>query len=304
MTEQKLNVVFAADNSYVPHLATAVTSLLETNRKLVGRLFVLTDDSASEAFQRFERDIRNRYDLQAEPLRVTPDLLHGLYVSGHVSSATYNRFLLGELIPPEVTNVLYLDCDLLVVGDLTSLAEVSDRNLQEDACPIVWAVARDKPDHLVKFGHSGESYFNAGVLLVNLVKWRAEAVIDSLFSKGRELFAQLHLWDQDVLNLVLESKWEELPGFFNETDLKLASRSTRIIHFVGGSKPWMVGCSHPHEADYEHFRSLTPFWPYRKEGLRRFLVKTFVPRTLQKPRKLARMLQRKLRKGIKAILGR
>ena len=299
-----LDVVFAADVTYIPHLATAVTSLLETNTELVGRLFVLTDDSASEPYRRFERDIQDRYGITAEPLRITPRLLEGLYVSGHVSSATYNRFLLGDLLPPEVSTVLYLDSDLVVTGDLTSLADATKRNLEDEACPIVWAVSRDKPDHLVKFGHSGSAYFNAGVLLVNLVKWRAEAVADSLFSTARELNGQLHLWDQDVLNLVLESRWGELPGVFNETDLKQASSSARIIHFVGGSKPWMVGSSHPHKTDYDRFRSLTPFWPYQREGLGKFLVKTFVPRPLQKPRKLVRRLGRRLRRRLGALIGR
>lgn len=298
-----LSVVFASDEQYVPHLATAVTSLLETNREIIDRIFVITQSSATHAFRRFTQDILARYGVEVEPCPLDPSILEGLFVSGHVSQATYNRFLIGHLIPSEVDYVLYFDSDLIVVGDLSPLL----RTLQVTGLNANWvvsAVARDNPYHLKQFGHSGSKYFNAGVLLVNVIEWRRRLVAENLFETAHNLFGRLHLWDQDVLNLVLEDSWAELPGEFNETALTRRDEDSVVVHFVGGTKPWMWGSNHPYRSEYDRFRSLTPYWPYRKSGLGRYLRKRFVPRGLQKPRKLVKRSVRLLRRKIGRLLGR
>lgn len=60
MAQQQLSVVFSADENYIPHLAAAVTSLLENNLEHVSRVFVLTDAAHTEAFKQFSDDIRSR----------------------------------------------------------------------------------------------------------------------------------------------------------------------------------------------------------------------------------------------------
>lgn len=293
----KLNVVFAADRNYIPHLATAVTSLLENNFELVQRVFVMTDAGGDRRFHNFLRDIENRYGFAPEVAEINGAELQGLYTSGHVSSASYNRFLLGDLLPQEISHALYLDCDLIVAGDLTPLLQLVQR-IEMTASPIVFAAARDSGNHLVPFGHSGLPYFNAGVMLVNLRAWREQQVAKKLFGIARELYGKLHLWDQDVLNLVLESDWEPLPGEFNETQLKERSENARVVHFVGGTKPWMVGGDHPYRPDYDHYRKLTEFWPYLKGGALRHLRKRFIPRPLQKPKRTLRRLGKRVRRSL------
>ena len=298
-----LSVVFASDRGYIPHLATAVTSLLENNRRLVDRVFVITQAAETPEFETFKADIFARYHIAVEPCEADFGEMDGLYVSGHVSLATYNRFLIGNLLPSDVELVLYLDSDLIVVGDLSPLSLGLAGGLSKETV-VVGAVSRDEPDHLIRFGHSGLDYFNAGVLLVNLVEWRKRKVVDQLFSTARELFGELHLWDQDVLNLVLESNWSPLPGSFNETSLTDRQSDARVVHFVGGSKPWMWGSRHPYRKDYDYYRSLTPFWPYRRSGLSAFLRKKLIPRPLQRPSRLLRRFIRRLRRAVGKILGR
>ena len=298
-----LDVVFSSDRSYVPHLATAVTSLLETNRSLVTRVWVMTNAGSSRAFLRFQEDVGKRYGLKPRALHVEEEQFDRVYVSGHVSWATYARFLLGELLPLDAQMVLYLDSDLVVVGPLGGILD-RPAVTSGDTRPIVRAVPRDSGHHLEEFGFRGDRYFNAGVLLVDLKQWRREGIQDRLFERAEELFGRLHLWDQDVLNLVLEGRWSELPRNFNETALETKSADARIVHFVGGTKPWMVGGHHPYRDEYRRYRSLTPFWPYVPERLGKYLRKRFLPRPLQRPKKTLRRTGRRIRRLVRAAITR
>ena len=82
-------------------------------------------------------------------------------------------------------------------------------------------------------------YFNAGVLVVNLRKIRAnESFMDwmkYIINYDRYGFSKI---DQDVLNAIVRGEQEILPVEFNSQPWKYEASSTKITHFAGGSKPW------------------------------------------------------------------
>lgn len=294
---KKLSFVFAADDGYIPHLATAVTSLLETNRELVEDIWIIGDTDKTPSREKFLFYLDERYGVRPKEVSIQSNQLDGLFVSGHVSKMTYARFLLGSLLPQDLDVVVYLDSDLVITGPLAGLVEC-----ENDWPPnaVVGAVAHDSGHHLVQFGFGGSTYFNAGVLVINLRTWRRLNLERKLIETGRSLYRKLHLWDQDVLNLVLEGRWFELPERYNRTVTKSQRDSASVVHFVGGAKPWMVGCKHPNRRDYDFFRGLTPFSPYIKSGFRRYLFKILVPRSLQKPSRL----WKRTRRRVQRLVGR
>ena len=66
-------------------------------------------------------------------------------------------------------------------------------------------------DHGYKFG----GYFNSGIMLVDLYKWRQS----DLLERGRRFAIEhpnrLRHWDQDVLNHIFEADWLQLPDRWN-----------------------------------------------------------------------------------------
>jgi lipopolysaccharide biosynthesis glycosyltransferase len=90
--------------------------------------------------------------------------------------------------------------------------------------------------------HTLSTYFNAGVLLINLSRWRRDSIdkrVDSvLFKQG-----PFEYMDQDVLNLIFNDDWFELDqrfNFFAEKSLRFYAKNRKnvITHFAGGFKPW------------------------------------------------------------------
>lgn len=101
-------------------------------------------------------------------------LLEGFTIrkfSKRISMATYYRCILSKLLPTDIDRLLYLDCDIVIVGDIseywntplsdeTGVAAVADMGCDEAA-----------RYEILKYPME-DSYFNAGVLLINLNYWR------------------------------------------------------------------------------------------------------------------------------------
>ena len=156
--------------------------------------------------------------------------------SRHVSGATYLKCYLDQLIPSNVNEIIYLDCDLLIGASINQLMEFDLSN-----SPLAAAI---------DFGHrrtkeilnTTNLTFNAGVLVINLDLWRKE----SIHAKSRTLILENNLLqDQFVLNSLFANRWALLPNHFNESifinDSRLGS-NTSIFHFVGPFKPWNSHC--------------------------------------------------------------
>jgi lipopolysaccharide biosynthesis glycosyltransferase len=170
-------------------------------------------------------------------------------IFGHLKSlhgdwTSYGRLLIADHIKSDV--VLYLDADLIVLVDVLAL---KDFNFDGK---FLAAVPGGKVKYALESSFFIESleaspdldYFNAGVLLMNLVQWRA----DDIQSKWKEISMlypkELLAVDQTLLNAVCMGKFAYLPHNFNNAwcpgDTKPPDADKSIIHFVGSPKPWDV----------------------------------------------------------------
>jgi lipopolysaccharide biosynthesis glycosyltransferase len=198
---------------------------------------------------------------------VAPDsgAFTGAVVSpGHISIATYYRIAVPRLLPPDVERAVYLDSDLVVLADLGALfdTDLEDRPLAaalDVAVPTVSA-----PFGLRNYQELGLApdvpYFNAGVLVMDLARWRRDDVAGRAFAYLRRHADQIRFWDQDVLNAVLagdfrrlDERWNQLPFVFDSNRrmpfgpdvLERLLSDPWIVHFATASKPWQLSCAHP-----------------------------------------------------------
>jgi len=175
----------------------------------------------------------------------------------------YFRLYLGETLPDSTERVLFLDADVLVEGDLAELWQSPFDGRTVQATPDAYAQLFHL-SRLRRFGvaddDSGralESYFNAGVLLIDLKRWRAEDLGGKAATILNRHGDRLLFRDQDALNLALAGKWKplattwnfhELPdrlGFWRSSepreDLSRTFEQPAVIHYVG-RKPWDDDC--------------------------------------------------------------
>lgn len=272
----KFDVAFSADKAYVPHVATSLTSLLHNSEdpSQVRIHFLYQKGLDEKTLRRLERYVVGLgADFQAHP--IAEQQLEQLPVTDRISVAMWNRIFLPDLLP-NVERVLYVDADTIIMQPLDELWQldldgfalaavdnVLEKRFQSRPCELGFA--------------TDQSYFNSGVLLINLDWWRERGVTHDILTFATDRTRVL-LWpDQDALNVLLgkhrlplSPSWNAqnslffLPlatEYFSESDIRRACKRPAILHFEGPgfAKPWHFLCVHPYKVQYRKYRRKTPW---------------------------------------------
>ena len=191
--------------------------------------------------------------------------------------------LLPELLPPSVERVLFLDADMLVFQDLAELWEtpLDDHVLAaaaDFAVPLCSAPRGVKGWTALGIPHDAP-YFNCGVLLIDLGRYRERGVtrrVHQYFETTRERIDFLH---QEALNAVLWDDWKPLDSCWNllascvgrpyDQTASAGWRRPGIVHFAGRMKPWRAPIGGPFNAPYqEELERILPYIPPEPPALR------------------------------------
>ena len=258
---KEIPIFFAIDDEYTPFLAVALKSLLDNASKeynyCIKILHINVSEEHKNQIKKFEDENVNIefVDLSYYIEKVK----NKLYTRDYYTNTTYFRLFLPELYP-QYNKVLYLDSDIIVLGDISELfntdmgtnlvAAAPDDIIQknkvfQDYAELVVGVA--------KYQH----YFNAGVLLMNLDelrKFNFQEKFIYLLEKVKFSVAQ----DQDYLNRLCKGRvtlvshdWDVMPYVNDETK----EEDIKLIHYNFAYKPW-----HFEDVTYNEY-----FWKYAKE---------------------------------------
>ncbi len=185
-----------------------------------------------------------------------------------LAPSIFARLLMPAILAEENDRLLYIDCDMIVVKSLRPLIEVD-----LEGCPVGATVdvaethpANDPRGPRLPFA-AELPYFNSGLMLFDLAKWRemnvSQAVYDVFEREGKRLS-----WiDQDALNMALIGRWKALDPTWN-VHPRIAGQlggyeTACILHYTSRDKPWAEACDHPLQALYLEYREHTP-WAGRR----------------------------------------
>jgi lipopolysaccharide biosynthesis glycosyltransferase len=183
------------------------------------------------------------YDLdQSDMFR---DLAARMPENKRLSNIVYARLMIDKLVGPEVERILYLDCDMLVREDV---AELFALDLEGNAIAAVRdsigafiTNRRDLKQNRDLFDPA-DYYFNAGMVLIDIGKWREADIIGRMEEAYASGVMQRIYYDQDLLNLVFKGRWLKLPWRWNVVDARHAHDGVdpAIVHYTGPTKPWGI----------------------------------------------------------------
>ena len=253
---QAIPVFFSCDEKYVPYVATAIKSLVANTKSLL-HVYVIDGGITQHSKNLLKNFAMQLQNVTIDILFVDLNIFRDMKVN-QLSLSSYCRFLIPWLVP-ELSRAIYLDADILVLGDIADLYNYDLRGKPLAACVDMGREPRSKllevnPNYF-SFA-SKHVYFNAGVLLIDCEHWRKENLLDTLLAIEAKYREDMIFMDQDVLNKCFESNYVQLPIKFNfmphmkelckqgmvenvsAEDVKNAEKCCQIIHFAGPVKPW------------------------------------------------------------------
>lgn len=253
-----LPIFFATDDGYAPALGVALASLLDNASEGYDlRIHILTTGLSSEHTAALTEIVGDRATLSFVDMKERITELEGrLALRNYYTSATYLRLFIAEMFP-EYDKALYLDCDIVINGDIVEFFDSDTEGA------LVAAVPEDVMARIDLFGRYVEvcldipraEYFNAGILVMNLAEFRAERILErfiSLLSRRRYVVTQ----DQDYLNVLCRGKVTFLPDTWNTSPLETEDVGVpAIVHYKLDRKPW----------HYRDVRFAEHFWQYAKK---------------------------------------
>lgn len=255
--KEPIYILCASDNNYAPYCGIMLTSLFESNRDSEFSVYILVDDGFSEKNKKKFNKLTVKYRNKISVIKLNKNIFENLPLHtndsfSYITQSTYYRLLAPEIFPKEVNKCIYLDCDIIVDGDIKPLWSI-------DLSGKAIAGAKDgySESHHKRMGYPSDyDYINAGVSVYNLNYWRENHIQESVFDYIERNHGQLTLMDQDALNGLLYDKIELIPerynfqiSFFNRKPWQSYSDAYRkhlveeckdvvIVHYCCRSKPW------------------------------------------------------------------
>lgn len=275
---ETIHIACNIDSNYVKHCAVTLVSLFENNKEETFSIHILAG-TLSDKEQNILIEIGKRYGNRIYFYAPEPELLEGFTIrkfSKRISMATYYRCILSEIIPHDVDRLLYLDCDIVISGKIRPFWETPLDGIGVAAVEDVGC--REQERYEILQYPMADSYFNAGVLLVNLEYWRQHDVAQACIKYFHAYPERILFNDQDLLNSILHQsktlvdlKWNVQDGFYRNPKImdkawkdKYAEvlKHPIILHYTN-RKPWEYDSLHPLRQEYLKYLDLTPWKGWR-----------------------------------------
>lgn len=144
------------------------------------------------------------------------------------------RVTTSRLLPDE-DKIIQLDIDTIICDDLTELWNIDLGGNLIGMAAEVWGVYRPY----------GNTYYNAGVALINLKQVREEHTDEALIRFLNT--TRVPYIDQDAWNVVAMGRVYDLPQRFNESKVTSESDNPAIVHYASIREHWIPGV---HRGEY------------------------------------------------------
>jgi lipopolysaccharide biosynthesis glycosyltransferase len=271
MIPKEYHICCITDDQYAQHCAVMLCSLFENNKGKCFCIHILITELSDDTKRKLSSMIQTYHSICVFH-RVDESKLKGVQLREKAPKyAGYFKLLFSSVLDEQISIVLYLDSDIVINGEITSIFDL-------DISKYALAAVEDVP---IEYAHRMQislpydiKYFNSGVMLLNLDYWRkndSEKHLLDFAKKERYVFYH----DQDALNVVFQSHWFSISPVWNKfnmyypwwyplrfgrwEDTLLFKKYPIVIHYTGCLKPWFNWPFVPYGKLYRKFLRLTPW---------------------------------------------
>ncbi len=187
---------------------------------------------------------------------------------------------MADILSDDISKILYLDTDIIVCDDLKDLWTSQLNDAYVGGCLDVFEGSGSKTAVGL---NSDDPYINAGVLLINLDKWREDNLSGKFVGFLNRHNGKIHHHDQGIINGVCKGHLHLLPPqynmhstvfshpywlinrimhpYYSKEEYDNAILRPVIIHYTEGfyNRPWKLNCEHPMRQKFIDAQQETPW---------------------------------------------
>ena len=253
-------IFFACNDRYVPYLDVAIVSLIShVSPDREYRITVLKTDITEHTQEIIRKHATGNVAIEFYDVRqMLEPVKHKLPDMFYYSLAAYYRFFI-ETAFPQYDKAIYLDCDVILLNDIAKLYDTD-----VDGC-LVGAVYEQNTDRSPVFtnyveeiiGIPHSTYFNSGVMVMNLAEFRRQKVQEKFLWMLSEYHFDSLAPDQEYLNVICHGQVRYLPTGWNKHSFpEPPEGELNLCHFALSNKPWY----------YAETINGEYFWEYAKKS--------------------------------------
>ena len=257
-TNKEIPIFFATDDNYIPYLDVALRSLIANASKKYNYVINILNTGIKKENQEIVKRQENEnfkiiFRDISDKVEGIKNKLKNVY---HFSMVTWYRLFIQSLFP-EYDKVLYLDCDIIVLGDISKLynMHIGDNLLGAARCHIV---SDDEifGEYAEKFcGVDRVNYLQAGILIMNLKEFRKSDVENKFAYLINKYNFDVIDPDQGYLNAMCNGRVKIIPNGWNKETINAPLEGNlNIVHYALYKKPWQ----------YDDVLNQEYFWQYAK----------------------------------------
>lgn len=268
------NIGYGLDDNAARTAGVSIVSICENNKNKKIVFHLLCNDISAKNIDNF-KFLAQKYKVEINLILV--DIREPVFSQRakniHIPLPAWFRIFFPYIISEG--RFLYIDTDVICID---TIDEIFSIDIDEYFVAVVSDVEPMRSKKIRMLNLSLGKYFNSGVILMNLSKWRENNIteqIDALAVQRNDLL------DQDILNIIfedkkhiyLDKKYNSIELWKNE-NVKDALKQTKLIHFASQPKPWSILWQYekrPYmENVYKNYEEISPW-----KGLPLDLPKTY-----------------------------
>lgn len=250
-------IFFATDDNYLPFLSITLESIWEnSSHEYDYEMYVLHSGVRKDYEEKILRYNKEGFKISFVDVSArVEEIKEDLHMRDYYTATTYFRVFIASLFP-QYDKAIYLDCDTVVLGDISALYNCDMGNNLIAGAPCEGVNSFDVYKRYVTEvdGLDPDYFFNAGVLLMNLKGFREEGFYTQ-FADLLKKYKFTVIQDEDYLNVLCQDRVLRLPRSWNKSPVApdvLPREELRIVHYLMTWKPWRYD-----DIPYQEY-----FWEY------------------------------------------
>ncbi|POT55637.1 UDP-galactose--(galactosyl) LPS alpha1,2-galactosyltransferase [Citrobacter amalonaticus] len=256
-----LDIAYGVDRNFLFGAAISMQSVIMHNPEIGIRFHLFTDYINDDYLERVSLFTKKNSNAQVCIYKVSSVFIDIFPSLKQWSYATFFRLVAFQFLSDSIENLLYIDADVICKGPLDKLLTI---HFEKNVCAAVIKdvpFMQDKPARRLGIEGLPGNYFNAGVVYLKLDAWKKNNYMDkalTMLASDPE-HEKYKCLDQDILNVLFFGHCIFISGDYdcfygidyelkNKTDkdyIKIITAETKLIHYVGVTKPWNNWTDYP-----------------------------------------------------------